>query len=266
MINPLDEGPLAAESESTETTAYQIPNECRAVVPVDAQNLLVAIHDRLNALNQYATEVIIQDAGAAKTASTNLAVLTQSAKQLKEKRLSLTRPIDAQKTLISLPFNDLQNRIEPIQLVLGQKVIRWQDDVDAKEKARQEEERRQAAEVLEKERAAIQEQADLNQSEHAQQDADDIQEQIEELEQAPAVIPAARTSTLAGTVGRQKRWTYKVVDLKKVPRKYLAVVIDQGPKRGQLDSGHKLVVAEIAAGTREIKGLEIYQKSHVAIR
>lgn len=266
MTTPLDEGPLAAESESTESQPYEIPTECKALVPADAQNLLATIHGRLDMLNRYATDVIIQDPEAAKNASTKLAVLTQSAKQLKEKRLSLTRPIDAQKTLISLPFNDLQNRIEPIKLVLGQKVIRYQDEVDAKERARQEEERRRAAEVLEKERAEIQEQADLNKSEYAQQEAEDIQEQIEELQQAPAVIPAARTSTLAGTVGRQKRWTYKVVDLKKIPRKYLAVVIDQGPKRGQLDSGHKLVVAEIAAGKREIKGLEIYQKSHVAIR
>jgi hypothetical protein len=47
-----------------------------------------------------------------------------------------------------------------------------------------------------------------------------------------------------------KRWTYEVIDLEKVPRKYL-----------QID--HKMVMTAIAAGQLEIDGLKIFEEESV---
>lgn len=57
----------------------------------------------------------------------------------------------------------------------------------------------------------------------------------------------------AGTTYTQKRWTYKEVDLSKVPREYL-----------KLDS--KAVNAAIKAGTHKIPGLEIFEEETLAVR
>lgn len=269
MTTSQTDGPLAVEPDPAEPNVYEIPDECMAVIPATSQKLMQSIFQRLTLVEQYADAVIIQDDETNGEASTKLAFLTQSKKQLEAKLKELRTPLNEQLKLISMPFNVLLDKIKPINTKLGQKVVRWQDEVDAREAARLAEEARLQAEALEKQRIDQEEQAKLNESPLAAQDAEDTARQITDLATRPVKVRAARTSTMAGTVGRGKRWTYEVTDLKKVPRKFLAVVVTE-PKAdqqvGHLESGHKLVKAQIDSGVREIPGLRIYQKSHVAIR
>lgn len=268
MTNPLEADPLSAEPE-TEATVYQIPPECAVVIPPRAQELLVNLHARLEMVRKHADELIIHDAETNQVASAKLAILTQSKKQLETKLKELRTPLNSQLKLISMPFNILLDQIKPINTTLGRKVMRYQDEVDAREKARQEDEQRRAAEALRAQQAEIDEQAEMSDSPLARQDSEDIAQEIKDIETVPVKVQATRTSTLAGTVGRQKRWTYEVIELKKVPRKYLAMVVKEpkaGLQVGWLDSGHRLVMAEVNKGVREIPGLRIYQKSSIAIR
>jgi hypothetical protein len=268
MTTSPGDGPLAAEPDPAETT-YEIPTECQAVIPADSQTLMQNIFQRLTMLQSYADAVIIQDAEINREASTKLAFLTNSRKQLEAKVKELRTPLNQQLKLISMPFNALLDQIKPITATLGKKVVRWQDEVDARAAAALEEERRKQAEALRQQQAEQEEQARLNESELAQQDAEDTALQVQELETKPVEVQATRTATLGGTVGRGRRWTYEVTELKKVPRKYLAIVVKEpkaGLKVGQLESGHKLVMAQVNSGVREIPGLRIFQQSHIAVR
>lgn len=65
--------------------------------------------------------------------------------------------------------------------------------------------------------------------------------------------PVGPVKTTPGTGYTQKRWTYDVTEIDKIPRHFL-----------RLDEG--AVTRAIRAGVREIPGLKIYQKSAVALR
>jgi cation transport regulator ChaB len=262
--SPVSDGPL-----DPETPTYEIPDECKAVIPAAAQDLLQNIFTRLTTAEKYADALIIQDEKTNTEASTKLAFLSKSQKQLEAKKKELRTPLNQQLNLISAPFNVLLEQIEPINKTLGAKVMRYQDEVDAREKAACEEEQRQIAAALREREAEQKEQAATSDSDLARQDAKDTAQAIKDVETKPVKIQPKRTSTLGGTVGRTKRWTYEVLELKNVPRKYLASVVTE-PKKdqqvGHLESGHKLVMADVNKGVREIPGLRIYQKSHVAVR
>ena len=178
MTSQNGDGPLAAEPEPVEDTEYQIPNECKAVVPASAQNLLANIHSRLTLAQQYADAVIIQDDKTNREASTKLAFLTQSQKQLEAKLKELRTPLNQQLKLISMPFNALLDQIKPINTTLGEKVVLWQDEVDAREAARLADEKRKQTEALKEQQALQEQQAKEAQSPLAQQDATDTEQAI----------------------------------------------------------------------------------------
>lgn len=100
------------------------------------------------------------------------------------------------------------------------------------------EEQRRAQAILDKQRAEA-----IQQGKHVPSVAIDL---------PPEEIQATVQSD-TGQATARKRWTYKVVDLQKVPRRYLC-----------LDT--KAINEEIRIGAREIPGLEIYQETGVSFR
>lgn len=82
-----------------------------------------------------------------------------------------------------------------------------------------------------------------------------IAQKIEDLNSQPSVTKSFSMPSLGSTKnnGLTKRWTHEVTDESQVPREYL--VVDE-----------KKVRAAIAAGTRSIPGIRIYQDESITLR
>jgi len=226
-------------------------------------HLLTSISDRLELARHSAQDLIIDSEEKAKEATASLALVRKSRKQLEGRRLELTRPLDEQKRLKALPFRELEDSLKALDRELEPKISHYHDEVEARRKALAEQQRLQELEALKAKEEEQLEQAEVNQSALALEDAVNTREQIAEIEAEPqAVDSRVATRTIVGSAHRSRPWDYKVTDIKKVPRRLLATL----DEKGHLVSGHSLVMAAIKAGDREITGMEIYQKSSVSIR
>ncbi|MCB7128184.1 MAG: hypothetical protein J3T61_01435, partial [Candidatus Brocadiales bacterium] len=160
-------------------------------------------------------------------------------------------------------FRNLEDPLKALDLELEPKIAHYHDEVEARRKALAEEQRQRELAALKAKEAEQLEQAAVNESALALEDAVNTREQIAAVEAEPQAVDShVATRTVVGSAHRRRPWDYKVTDIKKVPRRLLATLNE----KGHLESGHSLVMAAIKAGGREIAGIEIYQKSSVSIR
>jgi len=226
------------------------------------QRLISSITARLEMARRGAENLVIDSEEKAKEATASLAIVRKSWKQLKTRRLELTRPLDELKRAKALPFRELEDPLQALDQELEPKIARYHDEVKARRKALAEEQRQREIEALKAKEEEQLEQAEVNESALALEDAITTRKQRKELEaESLSVDSRVATRTIAGSSHRRRLWDYKVTDLKKVPRRLLATRNEEG----HLESGHSLVMAIIKAGGREIAGIEIYQKSRVSI-
>lgn len=225
--------------------------------------LLTTISDRLEQAQRSAQDLVIDSEEKAKEATASLALVRKSRKRLEKRRLELTRPLDEQKRLKALPFRNLEDPLKTLDKELEPKISHYHDQVEKRRKALAEEQRQVELAALKAKEKEQLEQAEINESALALEDAVNTREQIMEIEAEPQPVDSrVATRTVVGTAHRRRPWDYKVVDLKKVPRRLLATL----DEKGHLVSGHSLVMAALKTGEREITGIEIYQRSNVSIR
>lgn len=124
----------------------------------------------------------------------------------------------------------------------GKRLI--QDHVEREERRRAEENARREAELAKA--AAAYEKAKTEKA-RAKAEA-----QVMAIAQPLAEVPTTMVSDAGAVSVRLGRWTYEVVNLGEVPAELLAV-------------DHAKVIAEIAAGKREIPGLRIFQPRTVVV-
>lgn len=144
-------------------------------------------------------------------------------KLVEEKRLSITGPLNQSLKSANALFKTLSQPLKAAEEIIEDKIFDFREEQEKKAQAKQEKLQARAEEA---------------------EEAGD-EERAERLEERAADI-----TPKVGETKTTRHWTYKVVDLSKVPHPYLT--LDRGA-----------VQQAVRAGIREIPGLEIYQEESV---
>lgn len=173
-------------------------------------------------LVQNAQSLVIRIVEDENSALAILGRIKEMQKQIEDKRTSITKPLNTALKEANKLFKALSEPLDWADSIIRDKIINFH-------RKREEQAEKQKQRLLEK----------------AEETKDD-EKANELIEKAETLTPNVGETTVA------KRWTYKVVDLFKVPHKYL--VIDSAKVRDA-----------IRDGVREIPGLEIYQEESVRV-
>jgi len=177
-------------------------------------------------------------------------------RNLEDKRLEMTRPLDQSKKLIMDEFRKLT---EPIDKFIAEAKGAMITFARAEQARQAEEERKERERIAAEER----ERARLAEEERKKAEAEgipDLGEPMHKPVDVPQPAPVApkvediktqRGSIATATV--KSNWQYEIVDAKAVPRDYCE------PSRDHIRQA-------ILAGTREIPGIRIYDAGTLAIR
>ena len=180
--------------------------------------------------------------------------ITQTIKRINDERLNITRPIDEAKKAVMAQTRRVLEPLEEDRAILKTKLLEYQV-----EKRRLEEEHQrlliaQETAKLEGERAELEEQAELNQSDLAMEEAIVKEEQIE----AVANLEVQGTGRVRGEVSTTSlsyKWNFSLVDFDKVPDDYKK--LDEVKIR-------KMISGE--NGTHDIPGLKITKEPMLSSR
>lgn len=187
-------------------------------------------------------------------ASDSLMDIKQTIKRINDQRLNITRPIDEAKKAVMAQTRIVLEPLEADKAILETKLLEYQV-----EKRRLEEEHQrllisQETAKLERERAELEEQAELNQSDLAMEEAIVKEEQIE----AVANLEVHGTGRVRGEVSTTSlsyKWNFSLVDFDKVPDDYKK--LDEVKIR-------KMISGE--NGTHDIPGLKITKEPMLSSR
>lgn len=201
------------------------------------------------------------------------AALKTSAAVLEEARTSLVKPLNDHVRTINGKFTPLREALDAAVKVLDVEILRdrkEQQRIADEERAWQEAEAAAARKAAEEEQAArareIAAQAEVVAKEAGMSPAEAKEvgqlyaqdELAKPLQEKPVAVVEIREppKTIAGGHGVttiRKRWTFEVVDIRLVPRAYLAL-------------DETIVREAIRQGVRQIDGLRIYQAYEVSGR
>lgn len=255
--SPLD-SPNPLPPEIAAVVDGDIPQESAKLMTLESCQLIAAMKDRLTEVARAAEIMRIVNEEDSKDASATVILARKTKKQLGDKRLELTRPLDDQKSAIRAPFVELEEAFDRIDKTLSPKVARYQDEVEARRIAAEREAKRIELEALKAKEAEQIEQAKEAQSELAKDDAIATREQIEELETYdPAKDPSkVATRTVVGSTHRRKDLEIEIVAQNKVARRYIrTITVDRAA-----------VKADWKKGKREFPGLAVKEISTLGIR
>lgn len=147
-------------------------------------------------------------------------------KFLDKKRKEITQPLNKSLKSANAMFKELSEPLKEVDGIMRNKILAFHKAQEAKAEKR---EQRLIAKQEAAEKAGDEDRVEA------------IQEKIED------VRPNVGSTTV------QKRWTFEVVDIKKVPFEYF--VLDE-----------KMVREEIRNGLRDIPGIRIFQTENVMVR
>lgn len=169
----------------------------------------------------------------------SLAFVKKAVKVIKKERLKYSKPLDAQKKELMKMEKTLTKPFIEVESILHQKVIAFEME---QRKLREEQ-----ARLLEEKRLKEEAEANANYGEYN-----------EVAIELPKVAPTTNKGSLEtehSTTSIRDNWKYSVIDISQVPKEFLKTVID--------DDRVKFAIKH---GTREIKGLKIFNEPTVTSR
>lgn len=227
-----------------EPTAVQerpAPQDAPTTTAVDLVDGVVSkFRSEIDRINTTAKNLVIADEQTAREAVDLAAQAIAVGKRLESERMEITRPLDQRKKEIMAVFDKYQQPLNTLAETLKTKLGAYKR---AEQRRRDEEAARMRAE---EERRAI-EQAEALKAAGNSVAADMVLEIAAETTQT---IAEAAPVTAAGSMATSttvRRWVHEVVDVAKVPRKYLVV-------------NDTAIRAAIRDGVRDIAGVRIYQQ------
>jgi hypothetical protein len=171
---------------------------------------------------------------------------------IEDRRKEITKPILDEKKQIDDFAKSLTSELASSIKGLRDQILHFEKE---EERKRQEELRKIAEENARIAAELAKKEAEMK----AKQEADSLPS----IEEAEAIMQARQAQAeneakqaeieMSKSSNIRKVWTYKILDLEQVPLQFMIV-------------NEKAVKAAIANGTREIKGLEIYQEEQLVIR
>lgn len=249
--------PLLPPDVATVVDSGIPPESAKLMILADC-DLIASMKERLAQVALAAEVVKIETKGDAKSATATVILARKTRKQLYDRRILLRRPLDEDIKALMAPFRELEDAFDLIDKALWPKVVRYQDEVEARRIAAERESQRRELEALKAKEAEQLEQAETARSELAKDDAVATREQIDDLEAYdPAKDPIkVSTRTVVGSAHRRKDLSIEITAQNKVARRYIkSITIDRA-----------VVKSDWKKGKREFPGLAVKEISTLGTR
>ncbi len=209
----------------------------------------------LESLGDFTAESFVVTSETEKQVSDTLRAIKLSIKEIVERRKEITKGIDEAK---SNAMAQQKLLVEPMEVMERQLKNKLNFYLDKKERIQEEIEhklREEKIEALKKEQAEILEQAEINKSDLALEDAADIDDEIEQVKEEPMIKTDVSVRSNFSSVHRRETWHVEVTDITKLPETYKMV-------------NQKLLDNSVRGktGLREIPGCRIFSKKDISSR
>ncbi len=231
--------------------------ESRALSTAD-QALLDSTRGTFNQIIEQTKNFVIADDSGLERATDMVKSLKIGNKELEKRRKELVDPLNETLGQINNAFNGLKKIAANAIQVLGSQMTGYHDQVEARLRKEEEDRRKREAEELARQKAEMERQEAA--AEEAAAPVPDYAEEKEAIQERQAELAgpilSAPKSTSLGSIGSsstRKVWKFELVDITKVPERYLQL-------------NETAVRAAIQSGTRNISGLKVFQKSTLVVR
>lgn len=208
------------------------------------QKQLEVLQQDINKFDSWVTP--ITDRESLKNAGDNLKGIKVKIKEIEAAKEKLVKPVWDHLQDLRAIFKPFEAKAEQIKKQLESNILTYQREQVRLQREEEERQRKIELERLEAQRKALEDEAAKNNSEVVLDAAIEIEEKMERVETAPSEI----TQNFKGgwaTTKIKENWTYRIVNPDKVPAQFCS-------------PDHAKIMAAIRAGSREIEGLEIYDK------
>ena len=225
------------------------------VLPTD-DPVILRIRERSAALKKEADDFVVDSPEARAAAVEVLSAIARVKGDAEDKRTGVVKPLNDHVKKVNELFREVMGPITEADTILRRKVTDYNREQQriAQDAAAEAERLRLAAEAelraAERAEAAKQPEVAATMLEKAVAS----EQQAAAVQQAAAsAAPARLIKTDIGSASVRRRWTFKLIDISKVPGEFLQV-------------NEQEIRKAIAGGVREIAGLEIFQTEDLAVR
>ena len=225
--------------------------EEQALSPQD-QALLDSTRESFNRIIDQTKNFVIADDSGLDRATDMVKSLKLGNKELEKRRKELVDPYNETVREINNAFKGLQKMAEGAVQTLGGQMTHYHGQVEARLRKEEEDRRRREAEEL-KEQAADRIIAAVADGEDVKDEMQAIDERLDELSGPITKAPKSVSYGSKGSSSTRKVWTFDLEDITKVPARYLQL-------------NETAVRSALQIGTRNIAGLNIFQKSILVVR
>ena len=232
-------------------SALEMVKKSDAFLRIDSpsQALIAKAIDDAGVLGTELAAITVTDAPTAGKVTELLAIVSETAKRIEERRVALVKPLNDEVKAVNDLVRPLTAAFDRLKATGKDKQLAWHRAEEArvaKERAEAERIRKEAERVaLEAQAAAIA---------HSAQTGKPVEVPATVAAVVPVVAEASRgVKTDYGTSQLRKVWKFEITDPALVPRQFL-MVDEQAIRRA------------VAEGARTIEGVRIYQDVQLSVR
>lgn len=219
------------------------------------ENLPVAIRNFLEVVEMEADECVsisISNDGEMHQVAELLRKIKTHAKDLNEKRLEITRPIDESKSRVMSMFRPIEDKLKNAENIIKRGILAWEAKIAEENRRLQAEADKAAREAEERARAALVVKAETAIAEGKPELAVAYVEKAEAVVVAPVNVAVERR---ASGISIPKIWKYRIVDPKLIPDEFW--ILDEA-KIGK--------VVKAMKATTNIPGIEAFEEATVSAK
>lgn len=233
------------------------------VISTTDQALLDSTKETFTQIIEQIKNFVIADDAGLDRATDMVKSIKLGNRELEKRRKERVDPYNEMVRQINNAFKGLQKMGEGAVQTLGGQMTGYHEQVEARLRKEEEDRRRLEAEELARQQAELERQEAEAVAAHAAAedtpavDFTEEKEAIKERQQelAGPILKAPKSISLGntGSSSTRKVWKFELVDITKVPERYLQL-------------NETAVRAAIQSGTRNISGLKVFQKSTLVVR
>lgn len=219
------------------------------------ENLPAEIRNFLDVVEMEAdgcVEVTISSDNEMEQVATLLRSIKTRAKELSEKRLEITRPIDESKARVMAMFRPIEDKLKNAEGIIKRGILSWEAKIAAENKRLQDEANKAAKEAEDRRKAALVMKAETAIAEGKPELAVAYVEKAEAVIVAPVNIALERR---AAGISIPKIWKFRIVDRDLIPDEFW--ILDE-TKIGK--------VVKAMKETTKIPGVEAFEEATVSAK
>lgn len=196
-----------------------------------------------------ADSIVVDTEESLLTATDIVKFIKEKSKHIEKERKGLVDPLNTHVKMINARFKHLSEPLDAAENILKGKMLTYQRQLEAQRRAAEEKKRKEVEKYA-------QEIVEQHREEGNEQLANTLTSQLAVAMKQPVEIEKVRGAATGAVSSITKRWTFKVTDIKALAN----------TRPDLVEAVSAQIRKEIAAGAREIIGLDIYQEESVSIR